>query len=77
MTLFLRFYRKNVSDLKTQEGTLRRGLGIFKIEQQPSKDLTGLDKDLDYIEQVLCLCFRLGLYNNALNIEDSYGQLIE
>nr|XP_039250408.1 dynein heavy chain 2, axonemal-like [Styela clava] len=45
-------FKKNVNDLKLQEVSLRRGLGIFKIEQQPSKDLTGLDKDLDHIEQI-------------------------
>ena len=35
-----------------EEVTIRRGLGLFKIEQQPSKDLTALDKDLDSIDQV-------------------------
>jgi len=37
--------------LKLEEVSIRRGLGLFKIDQQPSKDLINLDKDLDYIDQ--------------------------
>ena len=45
-------YNDQVQNLKTQEAQLRRGLNIFKIEQTPSKDLQGLEKDLEYLEQV-------------------------
>uniref|UniRef100_H2ZI86 Dynein axonemal heavy chain 2 n=1 Tax=Ciona savignyi TaxID=51511 RepID=H2ZI86_CIOSA len=45
-------FKKNIGDLKLEEVKLRRGLGLFKIEQQPSKELTNLDKDLDHIDQV-------------------------
>ncbi|XP_066267393.1 dynein axonemal heavy chain 2-like isoform X1 [Branchiostoma lanceolatum] len=44
--------RQNLNMLKLQENNLRRGLGIFKIEQPPSKEIAGLDKDLDFLEQV-------------------------
>ncbi|XP_056602033.1 dynein axonemal heavy chain 2 isoform X3 [Triplophysa dalaica] len=50
---------KQVSELRAQlealmeeEGSIRRGLTIFKIEQAPSKDILALEKDLDYLEQV-------------------------
>jgi hypothetical protein len=45
-------YHEQVHNLKTQESTLRRGLNIFKIEQAPSKDLQGLEKDLEHLEQM-------------------------
>ncbi|XP_076804743.1 dynein axonemal heavy chain 2-like [Clavelina lepadiformis] len=45
-------FKRGVGDLKLEEVTLRRGLGLFKIEQQSSKDLIALDKDLDNIDQV-------------------------
>ena len=48
----MRSYQEQVNNLKSQESTLRRGLNIFKIEQPPSKDLQGLEKDLEYLEQV-------------------------
>ncbi|XP_031567025.1 dynein heavy chain 2, axonemal-like, partial [Actinia tenebrosa] len=45
-------YHEQVHSLKNQETTLRRGLNIFKIEQAPSKDLQGLEKDLEHLEQI-------------------------
>ena len=48
----LRTYQEQVINLKSQETKLRRGLNIFKIEQPPSKDLQGIEKDLEYLEQV-------------------------
>ena len=45
-------YQEQVQNLKAQETSLRRGLNIFKIEQSPSKDLQGLEKDLEHLEQV-------------------------
>jgi len=48
----VRTYHEQVTNLKSQETKLRRGLNIFKIEQPPSKDLQGLEKDLEYLEQV-------------------------
>ena len=35
--------RRQMSDLKEQEMTLRRGLGIFKIDQPPSKEVTRME----------------------------------
>lgn len=43
---------EQVRNLKSQETKLRRGLNIFKIEQPPSKDLQGVEKDLEHLEQV-------------------------
>ena len=43
---------EQVGNLKSQETKLRRGLNIFKIEQPPSKDLQGVEKDLEHLEQV-------------------------
>lgn len=48
----VRTYQEQVTNLKSQETKLRRGLNIFKIEQPPSKDLQGIEKDLEYLEQV-------------------------
>jgi len=48
----VRTYHEQVTNLKSQETKLRRGLNIFKIEQPPSKDLQGLEKDLEFLEQV-------------------------
>lgn len=48
----VRQYHDQVHNLKNQETTLRRGLNIFKIEQAPSKDLQGLEKDLEHLEQI-------------------------
>ncbi|PVD19154.1 hypothetical protein C0Q70_21718 [Pomacea canaliculata] len=44
--------RSQLNSLKEQEQQLRRGLGIFKIDQPPSKDIGSLEKDLEMIEAV-------------------------
>nr|KAG5688710.1 hypothetical protein BaRGS_029536 [Batillaria attramentaria] len=44
--------RTQLSTLKDQEQQLRRGLGIFKIDQPPSKEIAALEKDLDTIEAI-------------------------
>ena len=36
--------RESLNTLKEQEAQLRKGLGIFKIEQPPSKEITNMDK---------------------------------
>ena len=36
--------RAQLTALKDQEQQLRRGLGIFKIDQPPSKEITALEK---------------------------------
>lgn len=48
----VKVYHEQVTNLKSQETKLRRGLNIFKIEQAPSKDLQGIEKDLEHLEQV-------------------------
>ena len=48
----VKIYVEQVGNLKSQETKLRRGLNIFKIEQPPSKDLQGVEKDLEHLEQV-------------------------
>lgn len=37
-------FKEGVAALKDQEAQIRRGLGIFKIEQPPNKDITVLEK---------------------------------
>lgn len=37
-------FKDSVTLLKDQEAQIRRGLGIFKIDQPPNKDISGLDK---------------------------------
>lgn len=37
-------FKDQVTSLKDQEAQIRRGLGIFKIEQPPNKDIATLDK---------------------------------
>ncbi|XP_045081518.1 dynein axonemal heavy chain 2 isoform X2 [Coregonus clupeaformis] len=44
--------RGQLDTLKGEEGSIRHGLGIFKIEQPSSKDVQTLEKDLDYLQQV-------------------------
>ena len=39
-------FKDNVTSLKEHEAQIRRGLGIFKIEQPPNKDIALLDKVL-------------------------------
>ncbi|XP_035375794.1 dynein heavy chain 2, axonemal [Electrophorus electricus] len=41
-----------LESLKEEEGTIRHGLSIFKIEQPTSKDIQSLEKDLDHLQQV-------------------------
>ncbi|KAJ8389320.1 hypothetical protein AAFF_G00121850 [Aldrovandia affinis] len=38
--------------LKEEELTIRHGLAIFKIEQPPSKEVHGMEIDLEYLQQV-------------------------
>ncbi|KAM3857822.1 dynein axonemal heavy chain 2 [Diretmus argenteus] len=38
--------------LKQEESIMHHGQGIFKIKQDPSKDIQALEKDLDYLQQV-------------------------
>ncbi|XP_013412698.1 dynein heavy chain 2, axonemal [Lingula anatina] len=44
--------KAQVNNFKEQEQQLRRGLGIFKIDQPPSKDIGVLEKDIESIETV-------------------------
>ena len=45
-------FSNQVIVLKEQEDSIRRGLNIFKIEQQNSKALQSIEKDIGYLEQV-------------------------
>ena len=47
-------FANQVNVLKDQEASIRRGLNIFKIEQQNSKSLQSIEKDISYLEQVIC-----------------------
>lgn len=42
--------RTQLNTLKEQEQQLRRGLGIFKIDQPPSKEVASLEK----VKNTLC-----------------------
>ncbi|KAL7880425.1 hypothetical protein SRHO_G00026790 [Serrasalmus rhombeus] len=44
--------RAQLESLKEEEGTIRHGLSIFKIEQPASRDIQSLEKDIDYLQQV-------------------------
>ncbi|KAG9346625.1 hypothetical protein JZ751_006936 [Albula glossodonta] len=44
--------RVQLEALKEEELTIRHGLAIFKIEQPPSKEVHGMETDLDYLQQV-------------------------
>ena len=48
-------YIKQIEDLQSQEDTIRKGLNIFKIEQQPSKALQSLEKDVKNLQSVSCV----------------------
>ena len=50
----IKAFQTQIDSLKTHEGTIRRGLNIFKIEQQSSKALTSLETDVTNLEQVMC-----------------------
>jgi dynein heavy chain len=52
--------RKNLVALKEQEATLRRGLGIFKIDQPPSKDIAKLEQVCHHLTTIY-----LTLLNNV------------
>lgn len=45
-------FSREVETLKAQEATIRKGLNIFKIEQQQSKALQSVEKDINLLEQV-------------------------
>lgn len=45
-------YKANVQNLKEQDANIKRGLGIFKIEQLSSKELAQIEKDLDHLGQI-------------------------
>lgn len=49
-------FSNQVDTLKGQEQTIRKGLNIFKIEQQPSKVLQNLEKEIGFLEQVSSVC---------------------
>ncbi|XP_053575482.1 dynein axonemal heavy chain 2 [Bombina bombina] len=44
--------REMMNIMKEEESNLRSGLGMFKIEQPASKDLTAVERDLDSIQLV-------------------------
>ncbi|KAI0228083.1 Dynein heavy chain 2, axonemal [Lamellibrachia satsuma] len=44
--------RDQLQGLKDQEQNLRRGLGIFKIDQPPSKDITRMEHELDQLQAI-------------------------
>uniref|UniRef100_A0A2K6C7M2 Dynein axonemal heavy chain 2 n=1 Tax=Macaca nemestrina TaxID=9545 RepID=A0A2K6C7M2_MACNE len=44
--------RAMLMTMREEENSLRANLGIFKIEQPPSKDLQNLEKELDALQQV-------------------------
>uniref|UniRef100_F6YZ23 Dynein axonemal heavy chain 2 n=1 Tax=Monodelphis domestica TaxID=13616 RepID=F6YZ23_MONDO len=44
--------RAMLANMREEENTLHSNLGIFKIEQPPSKDLQNLEKELDALQQV-------------------------
>ncbi|XP_073903040.1 dynein axonemal heavy chain 2 isoform X5 [Castor canadensis] len=44
--------RGMLNSMREEENVLRANLGIFKIEQPPSKDLQNLEKELDALQQV-------------------------
>ncbi|XP_016786964.1 dynein axonemal heavy chain 2 isoform X3 [Pan troglodytes] len=44
--------RAMVMAMREEENSLRANLGIFKIEQPPSKDLQNLEKELDALQQI-------------------------
>ena len=50
----IKAFATQVGVLRGQEETIRKGLNIFKIEQQPSKALQGIEKDIGLLEQVCC-----------------------
>lgn len=45
-------FSNQVDLLKNNETIIRKGLNIFKIEQQPSKALQNVEKDIGFLKQV-------------------------
>ncbi|XP_074657783.1 dynein axonemal heavy chain 2-like [Tubulanus polymorphus] len=45
-------YFSQMSALKEEDARIRRGLGIFKIEQPPNKEMEKLEKDLEHVQTV-------------------------
>ncbi|XP_057714813.1 dynein axonemal heavy chain 2 isoform X3 [Corythoichthys intestinalis] len=43
---------KNLEALKDEDNLILQGLSFFKIEQEPSKTIQGLEKDMDFLQQV-------------------------
>ncbi|XP_066933177.1 dynein axonemal heavy chain 2-like [Clytia hemisphaerica] len=48
----IKAFNNQVDSLKEQEAKIRRGLNIFKIEQQPSKALKSVEKDIGLLQQI-------------------------
>ena len=42
----------NCEELRVSEASIKRGLGIFKIEQTESKELSELEDDLNLLESI-------------------------
>ena len=49
--------KAQMQQLKEAEATLRRGLGIFKIDQPPSKEMTKLEHVRHSISQTTCCSY--------------------
>ena len=45
-------FRTNCVELRTTESSIKRGLGLFKIEQTENKELTELEVDLGLLESI-------------------------
>eukprot|EP00794_Sanderia_malayensis_P010712 gene10712-11859_t len=58
-------YVKQIEELENQEGVIRKGLNIFKIDQQPSKALQSLDKVIEHLQQIWLIADEWeGLWND-------------
>ena len=45
-------YRANCEELRTTESSIKRGLGLFKIDQTENKELSELEADLSLLEAI-------------------------
>ena len=45
-------YRVNCEELRVSEASIKRGLGIFKIDQTESKELSELEDDLTLLDSI-------------------------
>ncbi|XP_061620043.1 LOW QUALITY PROTEIN: dynein axonemal heavy chain 2 [Phyllopteryx taeniolatus] len=45
-------HRNHLEALKEEENLILQGLNFFKIEQEPSKTIQALEKDMDFLQQV-------------------------